>query len=139
MHRRVELKKSQGRMTIQETRGPLEQPKPAIIHGSASNEVLHTRVENQKKFKPLISALPRTLESPPTIAERIRAAKKLHMTRRDMTEQKIIRNILMHNDPKDMQNFEVLYITNKQQKLLHDQIYQEGSRNEFPSISHVTR
>ena len=73
--------------------------------------------DNIEQFKPLCTALPMSMPQPPTIADRIRAAKRLHMTRRDMTEQKIIKNIMIHNDPSDMQNFEVLYVSNKNYQL----------------------
>jgi hypothetical protein len=35
------------------------------------------------------------------------------MTRREITENRIIQNILLHNDPKDMQNFNDLYISTR--------------------------
>ena len=115
--------------------------------------------------KPLVSALPRNLPSPPTIAERIRAAKRQHMTRRDLTEQKIMRNVClknlqlqnpkkvipssayknmllkdqMHSNPNDLDNFEVLYISNKQLRAKENEIYRENSRNNFPHIHHATK
>ena len=109
------------------------------LFSSQSNEALHSNLDNLKKYKPLISALPHNMASPPTIAERIRAATRLHMTRRDITEQRIMRNILMHNDPRDLQNFEVLYITNKQKRAENDDKYTIKSRNQFPSIHHATQ
>ena len=35
------------------------------------------------------------------------------MTRREITENRIIQNILLHNDPKDMSNFNDLYISTR--------------------------
>ena len=81
-----------------------------------------------------MTALPRNLSSPPNIAERIRAAKRLHMTRREMTEQKIVKNIILHNDPSDIQNFEVLYISNKNNRFLEHQAYHQSSIGELPVI-----
>lgn len=85
------------------------------------------------KYKPLQPALPSSMIAPPNIADRIRAAKRLHMTRRDMTEQKIIKNIAMHNNPADIQNFEVLYISNKNEKFLPDG-FGHDSKQTFPPL-----
>lgn len=141
MHKRVGFKEFSDKKTMQIDRGDTNKSDRISIQGSQSNEILISRVDSYKKFKPLISALPQNLTSPPTIAERIRAAKRLHMTRRDITEQKIIRNILMHNDPGDLQNFEVLYVANKQSRMLTENVYQQDydskSRNQLPSISHT--
>lgn len=141
MHKRVGLKDSAIKRTIQVERKPTQKSDKTILQGSQSNELIHSNLDHYKKYKPVISALPKDIGNTPNIAERIRAAKRLHMTRRDITEQKIIRNIYMHNDPSDVQNFEVLYVTNKQNQLIHNKIYRETekSRNQFPSISHVTR
>lgn len=86
------------------------------------------------KYKPLCTALPSNMPVPPSIADRIRAAKRLHMTRRDMTEQKIIKNIVMHNDPADVQNFEVLYISNKNDPFVPESYRGNISRGEFPPL-----
>lgn len=85
-------------------------------------------------YKPLCPALPKGLAQAPSIADRIRAAKRLHMTRRDMTEQKIIKNIMMHNDPADVQNFEVLYISSKNERFLPESFRREDSKQEFPPL-----
>jgi hypothetical protein len=85
------------------------------------------------KYKPLGPALPSSMIAPPNIADRIRAAKRLHMTRRDMTEQRIIKNIAMHNNPSDIQNFEVLYISNKNDSYGPD-AFANDSRQAFPPL-----
>lgn len=139
MHKRVGFKEANRKEVAQISRGSSSKIDKTSIHGSASNEALYSRTDNYNKYKPLITALPQTMGSPPTIAERIRAAKKLHMTRRDMTEQKIIKNIIMHNDPSDLQNFEVLYISNKHDRLMEHNAYHQKSRNEFPILNHITR
>ncbi|CAI2378645.1 unnamed protein product [Moneuplotes crassus] len=90
--------------------------------------------ESVAKFKPLCTALPTSLPKLPNIAERIRAAKRLHMTRRDMTEQKIVKNIIAHNDPSDVQNFEVLYISNKNEPFLPEPFRQRDVGGQFPPI-----
>jgi hypothetical protein len=141
MLKRVDFKKAHSRKTIQIAREPTKKIE-TIIHGSASSEMLPAKTNERKdKYKPLVPALPKTIGSPPTIADRIRAAKKLNMTRRDITEQRIIRNILLHNNPKDVHNFEVLYIANKQNSALENQLNREISRNTFvlPRLQHETK
>lgn len=104
-----------------------------VVSDSYMQSNVSMNYEDCKKYKPLCTALPGNLKAPPTIAERIRAAKRLHMTRRDMTEQKIIKNIMLHNDPADVQNFEVLYISTKNEKLLPEQL-EEDSKQVFPPL-----
>jgi hypothetical protein len=139
MHKRVEFKESTAKKTIHIDRGNTNHTDQSSIHGSKSNTILVSRADSFKKYKPLISALPQNLPNPPTMAERIRAAKRLKMTRRDITEQRIIRNILMHNDPGDIQNFEVLYVSNKKNRKNRDNVYQQDfdlkTRNRLPSVT----
>jgi len=120
MHKRVGLKK-EAYWVSNQTIKPLTK-------GSISSKVLPPdQMSDFKKYKPLISALPQTMGSPPTIAERIRAAKK--MTRRDLTEQRIIRNIYLHNNPQDVNNFGVLYVSNKQKSSFEQQLANEDSKD----------
>mmetsp|Transcript_10821 Transcript_10821/g.9549 ORF Transcript_10821/g.9549 Transcript_10821/m.9549 type:complete len:192 (+) Transcript_10821:211-786(+) len=135
MHKRVDFKNSATKDSLQTSSIQTHLKDKTSLQNSQSNEILYSKLESYKKYTPLISALPKNLPNAPTIAERIRAAKRLHMTRRDLTEQKIIRNILMHNDPGDIQNFEVLYVTNKQDRAKEDY----KSRNQLPSIHHATQ
>ncbi|CAI2378793.1 unnamed protein product [Moneuplotes crassus] len=84
------------------------------------------------KYKPLCTALPSSFPQPMNIADRIREAKKMNMTRRDMTEQKIVKNIIAHNDPSDVQNFEVLYISTKNEPFLPDSFSRRDAGGQFP-------
>ena len=90
--------------------------------------------DDMTQYKPLCPALPSNIPKPLNIADRIRAAKRLNMTRRDMTEQKIVKNIIAHNNPADMQNFEVLYISNKNDPFLPDSLRNNDSRDGFPPL-----
>jgi hypothetical protein len=106
--------------------------KESLVVESFSRRNISMIYSDKFKYKPLCPALPPNLPTPPTIADRIRAAKKLHMTRRDMTEQKIIKNIQMHNNPADLQNFEVLYISNRNDNLAD--AFREDEKSELPLI-----
>ena len=78
--------------------------------------------------------MPSSISQPPNIADRIRAAKKLHMTRRDMTEQRIVKNIIAHNNPSDVQNFEVLYISNKTDPFAPESLRNRDAMGQFPPL-----
>ena len=139
MHKRVELKEFSKKEVVQVSRANTSLANYTSLQGSSSNQVLHSKLDSFKKYKPLVTAVPRPLVEPPTIAERIRAAKRLHMTRRDMTEQKIIKNILLHNDPQDVSNFEVLYISNKYDRMMQDQMYHDKAQEQLPKINSKSR
>lgn len=134
MHKRVELR-DQNKIEIpQESRANTSIANYSSVYQTSSNHALHSRLDTYKQYKPLVTAVPKPIVDPPTIAERIRAAKRLHMTRRDMTEAKIIKNITLHNDPSDINNFEVLYISNKYDRMMKDNAYHDKIREELPKI-----
>ena len=112
MNKSIRIKKNNKSSLLMKIRDNSKKRDSTMID-SYSRRNVSMGVNDFKHLKPLCPALPPLIPAPSTIADRIRAAKRLHMTRRDMTEQKIVNNILTHNNPSDVQNFEVLYISNK--------------------------
>lgn len=132
MSRRLNSKNKLQKSTVRKLNETFKQSSTNELGLSESKRNVSV-VHDATKYKPLQPALPRSMVHPPNIADRIRAAKRLHMTRRDMTEQKIIKNIAMHNDPADIQNFEVLYISNKNEKFLPEG-FMRNSSQAFPPL-----